>query len=174
MFNKDITAVKSLIGLETDNIFGGEFGTRSNAGFTKIYSLLFENFIIYDSRVAAALGLFVVRYCTDNGLPKIPPELDFGWMPAKEEAKTSSPKLRNADAGPYEFSKASREQLHASANIRANWIFEQVLPTNAEPSGEWFAKLPKAERMRALESAFFMIGYDLGSHEWLSDAAAPA
>lgn len=140
---------------------------RSNAGFTKIYSLLFENFIIYDSRVAAALGLFVVRYCTNKSLKSIPPELDFGWMPAKEAAKASSPKLRNADAGPYEFSKASSERLHASANIRANWIFEKVLPTNAKPSGKRFAGLPKGERMRALESAFFMIGYDLGSHHWL-------
>jgi hypothetical protein len=142
---------------------------RSNAGFTKIYSLLFRNFIIYDSRVAAALGLFVVRYCIVKGLDKIPSELDFGWMEFRGENR------RDASVGSYKFSRiGNNHQRHASSNIRANWIFEQVLPTSAVPSGELFEKLPEAERMRALESAFFMIGYDLGSHEWLSEAVAPA
>ncbi len=168
---KNYEEAKDIFLAESPNLDAiGRNGTRSNAGFTKIYSLLFENFIIYDSRVAAALGLFIVRYCRENRLEAIPPELDFGWMPAKEAANTDSPKLRNAEAGALKFSRASSERIHASANIRANWIFEMVLTGNKQPSSEGFAKLPEGERLRALESAFFMIGYDLGSHPWLSDS----
>ena len=36
---------------------------RFNAGITKVYSMVLENFIIYDSRVAAALGWLVAQFC---------------------------------------------------------------------------------------------------------------
>ena len=34
-----------------------------NAGFTKVYSLLLDDFPIYDGRVGAALGYLVRMYC---------------------------------------------------------------------------------------------------------------
>jgi hypothetical protein len=156
---------------DSPNLEGvGRTGTRSNAGFTKIYSLMFNDFVIYDSRVAAALGLFVVRYCQKNGLKGIPSELNFGWMDAKEAKEPKDPKRRNATADSLKFSKASSEHQHASANIRTNWILQEVLKEENESTAgkEGFAKLPKEEKLRALEAAFFMIGYDLGSHPWLS------
>lgn len=42
-------------------------GLRFNAGMTKVYSLLADSLIIYDSRVAAALGWIVVKYCQAPG-----------------------------------------------------------------------------------------------------------
>lgn len=154
----------------------GKDGTqkvRSNAGFTKIYSLLFDNFIIYDSRVAAALGLFVVKFCSEGKYTSVPDELNFGWMPPKEDKKTTSPKKRDASVAnsSYDFDRANTEAKHAWSNIRANWIFSCLLEKC--PFGSLFASLPnKQARVRALESAFFMIGYDLGGHVWLS--AQPA
>lgn len=144
---------------------------RSNAGFTKIYSLLFDDFIIYDSRVAATLGLFVVKFCRKRKLTSVPDELNFGWMPPKEGKNTKSPKKRDASVAnaSYDFERANTEAKHAWSNIRANWIFSSVLERS--PSESLFATLPnKQDQLRALESAFFMIGYDLGGHEWLSPA----
>jgi len=142
---------------------------RSNAGFTKIYSLLFDDFIIYDSRVAATLGLFVVKFCSAKKYTAVPDELNFGWMPPKESKKTTSPKKRDASVAnaSYDFDRANTEAKHAWSNIRANWIFSRLFEEcpNVSP----FSALPnKQARLRALESAFFMIGYDLGDHEWLS------
>lgn len=53
---------------------GGRQKYRMNASFTKIYSLLSVSpFIIYDSRVAAAFGLIVKRFCLENNI--VLPEL---------------------------------------------------------------------------------------------------
>jgi len=41
---------------------------RVNAGMSKVYSLICESFIIYDSRVVAALGWLVMKYCSDRKL----------------------------------------------------------------------------------------------------------
>lgn len=50
-----------------------------NSGFTKIYSLLINDFIIYDGRVGAALGLLVRKYCEENNLPIVPQKLLFAY-----------------------------------------------------------------------------------------------
>jgi len=50
-----------------------------NSGFTKIYSLIVQDFIIYDSRVGAALGLLIKCFCEDKQKEKIPEELRFAW-----------------------------------------------------------------------------------------------
>lgn len=56
------------IGLKEDDddakVLGA--GLRFNAGMTKVYSLLLDNFIIYDSRVAASLAWFVRTGCMKN------------------------------------------------------------------------------------------------------------
>lgn len=147
-------------------------GVRSNAGFTKVYSLLFDDFIIYDSRVAAALGLFVTKYCQDNNLKLVPSVLDFNWMPPKEAPKTQNKKLRDASTGGLKFSRVNNdEKKHANSNIRANWLLSELLSNKdylgTAPLG---TVTDKQDKMRALESAFFMIGYDLKGHPWLTDA----
>ena len=38
--------------------------SRCNAGITKVYTRVLKNFIIYDSRVAVALGWLVATFCT--------------------------------------------------------------------------------------------------------------
>ncbi len=144
-------------------------GIRSNAGFTKVYSLLFDDFIIYDSRVAATLELFVIGFCKSHNLEEIPEHLHFRWMPAKE---AKSKKLRNASVGKLKFSGVNKEHNHADSNIRANWLFSELFSNSEylgnQAEGKTFGSLQnKQEKMRALESAFFMIGYDLTGHQWL-------
>ncbi|MHB2080818.1 hypothetical protein [Pseudomonas asiatica] len=60
---------------------------RFNAGMTKVYALICEDFLIYDSRVAAALGWLVVKYCEAHGIAKVPDALCFPWAAAKEGEK---------------------------------------------------------------------------------------
>jgi len=43
-----------------------------NSGFTKIYSLLVDDFVMYDGRVGAALGLLGRLFCQETGLDRIP------------------------------------------------------------------------------------------------------
>ena len=62
---------------------------------TKIYSLLVDDFIIYDTRVAAALGWAIVKYCREQKLEELPEYLRFPWGAAKEAPKTLRPKQRN-------------------------------------------------------------------------------
>jgi hypothetical protein len=51
-----------------------------------------------------------------------------------------------------------RNNNHQISNMRANWILTEVLKRN--PKSQFKTKLPADLRLRALESALFMIGYD--------------
>ncbi len=161
-------AEKVMLSDTPDLLTIGKNGIRSNAGFAKIYSLLFDNFIIYDSRVAATLGLFAIKCCQENGWDDIPEELNFNWMPAKESPKQSQAKRRNASNQGRILNKVNNEQQHAWANIRANWIFETIFEEGRRSGSSPFDEIKKRQdKIRALESAFFMIGYDLGDHSYL-------
>jgi len=41
---------------------------RMNAAFTKVYSLIMDDFLIYDSRVAAALCMIIVHYLEKSAI----------------------------------------------------------------------------------------------------------
>jgi len=130
---------------------------RSNAGFTKIYSLLNNNFIIYDSRVAAALTLLVLSYCKNNDLKCVPVELLFCVMPAKEDKKAQHHKCRNPSQQTLNFPMMNNNHLvHARSNVMANWLIECSLA-----KGGFLLNGKGSDDFRALEAALFMIGYDL-------------
>lgn len=138
---------------------------RFNAGMTKVYSLICDRFVIYDSRVAAALGWAVVQYCNALGLTAVPQELSFPWAPAKSAAGDPSPKLRNAGYASLTFPKLRSGATHAAWNLRASWLLEAVLDL-ASTKSSGFNQLGDLDaRLRALEAALFMIGYDLGTQE---------
>jgi hypothetical protein len=130
---------------------------RSNAGFTKIYSLLSENtFVIYDSRVAAALGMLIANWCAETGRSEVPDHLRLHWMPAKEGPNADT-KVRDPSLEIFRFPKLTGTTVnfnHAASNVRANWIVELVLKKIAKKTS-WTA--------RKIEAALFMIGYDLGN-----------
>ncbi len=130
---------------------------RFNAGMTKVYSLICRNFVIYDSRVAAALGWAVVKYCNENGLATLPPELAFPWAAAKE-AGALAPKRRNPGTQTLRFPRLTSGPQHAVWNLRASWLLSAVLESaNAKTCG-----FTPATGLRQMEAALFMLGYDLG------------
>ena len=133
----------------------GPFPGRFNSGMTKIYSLLLDDFIIYDGRVGAALGYLVSRYCLDRGLTSIPSLIRFPWSPGKE-TNSANPKNRNPSSGDLQIESISSPAEHARWNLRASWLLKEVAGQSSKFSG-------LGESLRALEAALFMIGYDLGS-----------
>ncbi|WP_077048706.1 hypothetical protein [Pseudomonas sp. KK4] len=131
---------------------------RFNAGMTKVYSLLVQDFIIYDSRVAAALGWIVVKYCEAMKLTQVPAELAFAWAPAKEAPGAKSPKNRNPGRDDFFFPRLTNAVQHAEWNLKASWILAEALTL---AGAENFAGFTSVAPLRRLESALFMIGYDL-------------
>ncbi|MBM3110467.1 hypothetical protein H8F21_19200 [Pseudomonas sp. P66] len=137
---------------------------RFNSGMTKVYSLLCKNFVIYDSRVAAALGWVVVKYCRAHNLPSVPQALSFPWAGAKEAANASAPKRRNPGIGNLQFKGLRSGSHHALWNLRANWLLTAVLAHPAAHDSPFHSVAAPYAPLRALEAALFMIGYDLGDH----------
>lgn len=137
-------------------------GLRFNSGMTKIYSLICDDFLIYDSRVAAALGWLVVKYCEAKKLGWVPPELGFPWAAAKEASSTTAPKRRNPGSGPWQFKRLRAGHHHALWNLRASWLLSAVLAHPAASDSRFNRVTGPVTPLRALEAACFMIGYDLG------------
>lgn len=129
---------------------------RMTSGFSKIYSLYIEDFIIYDSRVGAALGLLVRYFCQDEGLKQIPCELEFGWSEGKGCAGRRNPSNEH-----YIFPRLyySNPKRYIYNNMRANWLLKEIAGT----TNSRFKEIDASIRMRALEAALFMIGYDVRS-----------
>ncbi len=137
-------------------------GLRFNSGMTKVYSLICDDFLIYDSRVAAALGWLVVKYCEANTLGWVPPELCFPWAAAKEASTSATPKRRNPGQGPWQFKRLRAGHHHALWNLRASWLLSAVLAHPAANDSRFNRVTGPVTPLRALEAACFMIGYDLG------------
>lgn len=136
---------------------------RFNAGMTKVYSLLLDNFIIYDSRVAAALSWFVMSWVLESkgNAAAVPEALRFPCMPPKEGPNPKIRKVRNAGTNSLQFPDLNnRPRLHAHWNLRASWLLEAVLK-ECQLTTE-FHKAPQP--LRAVEAALFMWGYDLGDN----------
>ena len=136
------------VGLEIESL-------RSNAGLTKVYSLLLPNFIIYDSRVAAALSWLVAK--SQGFSSEIPEALRFATMRAK--TSKAEGKIRTADPKNFVYFAASGPknfQNHLRWNIRANWILETAIE-NVTKSSHHSA----VSNIRLFEAALFTMGDDL-------------
>ena len=153
---KCLARVSAALALDDDRADFGS-GLRFNAGMTKVYSLLLDHFVIYDSRVAGALAWFAAAWATEQGLRHIPDSLRFPCMPAKEDAKARRRKLRNPWTGENGFpTLGSRPHVHARWNLRAGWIVRALL--EADPDTVFGSGTAGSRR---LEAALFMWGYDL-------------
>lgn len=128
-------------------------GLRMNSGFTKIYSLLIDNFVIYDSRVGAALGLLIRLFLEEKQIENIPNELKFAYGNARPTKGDTGPlNRRNPSQGSLKFPLLTNDdKKHIDHNIRANWLLKELAGQST------FSTEPSP--IRALESALFMIGY---------------
>ena len=140
---------------------------RFNAGMTKVYSLIADEFIIYDSRVAAALGWLVKKYV--NAGHAIVPELLFPWAPAKNAPQSKNPKNRNPGQDGLTFTRLQAGYKHAEWNLKASWLLQKLVQEDRKNAGR-FSKTD--EPLRALESALFMIGYDIPLEDNLAQQTA--
>ena len=127
---------------------------KLNAGFTKVYSLLIKDFIIYDSRVAKALCKLISEFLIYKNQVgnNVDPLLAL-----------KIPKGRSDNKGNLIINNRFSFQLfnmnnkyHQVSNIRASWILKEVLRVSPVSP---FNTLPINKRLRALEAALFMIGY---------------
>ena len=131
---------------------------RFNSGMSKIYSLLSEDLIIYDSRVAAALAWLVVVWCRNTKRHSAPADLAFRCMPAKEARTPRRRKIRNPSGCGIEFLNVNNSpEIHARWNIRASSILTKALELSHQDNTAFHRQ---ANKMRALEAALFMWGYD--------------
>ena len=122
-----------------------------NSGWTKVYALMLDDFPIYDGRVGAAMGYLVRRYCTDEELREVPALLRFRWLAGKGNHN------RNPSVGSLQFPRLSHTDPRrwAECNVWAAWVLGEVACEGR------FGKLCANRRLRALEAALFMIGYEL-------------
>ena len=145
--------MKSKINPKSVNIDHDLSDVIMNSGFTKIYSLLIDDFIIYDSRVGAALGILTKNFLTEYNIPEIPMELDFAYgnsRPTKnDKSKTNK---RDPGNGTYKFSVLrNNDHHHTINNIKGNWLVKALADRSIFNQEQ--------DPIRALEAALFMIGY---------------
>ncbi len=154
-----MNSVSQRLKVSTSHI-GDNEGIIMNSGFTKIYSLLIDDFMMYDGRVGAALGLLGRKYAEENGLVEIPEEILFSFGDGRLQ-KGAECNRRDPSSGPYKlpnFNGNSQRQLND--NRKANWLIQQLASQDTP-----FSDLPQNgvlnERNTAIQSALFMIGYDV-------------
>ncbi|MCS3731365.1 hypothetical protein [Bradyrhizobium betae] len=140
---------------EDDDVGSKLEDLRSNAGTTKVHSLVLPEWVIYDSRVAAALAWLVHRW-SDGDSPSL---LHFACM----RPNTRKPKSRSPDETVFEYFSPSgdirKHRAHLKWNVRANWVLSHAL-ANAR-MGSRGQDPSTFLSLREVEAALFMIGDDL-------------
>lgn len=140
---------------------------RFNAGMTKVYSLLCENFIIYDSRVAAALAWCVAQWRNSLG-NNAPPFENMAALAFRQPLRRlSNPMMQNpAIWNPnlhlnpipehnFFMGVINQPAHYATSNRYASWLVADVA-----------ARLPQGHVLRSLrnfEAALFMMGANLAA-----------
>jgi hypothetical protein len=160
--------------LDSESIFeyqsktGKVFGLNLDSGTTKIYSLIANNFIIYDSRVGAALCMLVRAWYDTysykaGGLSEL---MMFTWGSARKKIdgiKTSETRSPNNGKHPrmLNFHEAKKQNpvKRFSDNVHSSWLLSKLLENDDTCGG--FASFPESQRVHAFESALFMIGYSV-------------
>jgi hypothetical protein len=121
------------------------FNFVSNAGFTKVYSVLLNDFIIYDSRVAVAIAYLLDKYF-DGQIPEI---LKIFIPPSYGNENTI---LRRRVNNAFKSTNSSSKK-HFYSNVIANLIIKKAVDKISENDNEI--------NLREIEAALFMIGYDI-------------
>lgn len=160
--------MRNISGSASITVGDEELPLQIDSGTTKVFSLLVPGFIIYDSRVAAAIGLLAVRWMQATGRDGIPASLRFSWQNGSSKIYSIRNPNRLLSSDQSIFPRAhsgdakSKVQKRLSENIKASWLCDELLRVSVEkfPSSG-FATLDKNIRARALESALFMIGYSI-------------
>lgn len=132
---------------ENNAVFSSKdnFEFTSNAGFTKIYSLILLDFVIYDSRVSVALA-YLIEQCFGKDIPEI---LRI-YIPDSKVADKTKRKVNNFFKSTYQ-----KDSKHFYSNVISSIILKESLTCINDPS----------VKLRDLEAALFMMGYDIRTNE---------
>jgi len=134
---------------------------RSNAGLTKVHALILPDFVIYDSRVAAALAWLVQKWASECRVLPIATHLRFACM--KANTSIANPKQRSPDQAIFPYFAASghirKHRMHATWNLRANWVLREALDKAMNRAGAESAV--SFQSVRDVEAALFMMGANL-------------
>jgi hypothetical protein len=132
---------------ENNAVFSSKdnFEFTSNAGFTKIYSLLLSDFVIYDSRVSVALA-YLVEKCFGANIP----EFLRIYIPASRVADLTKRQVHNFFTSTYQ-----KDSKHFYSNVISSILLNESLRLINDP----------VLQLRDLEAALFMMGYDIRPNE---------
>ena len=121
-------------------------GFVSNSSMTKIHALADpeERFVIYDSRVSAALGFLVKGFLRSKNINSTPDQLKFGYTPPSQSGRIRDPRDQN-----YDFTRYLRYDLHVKYNVLASQICQQA------------SEQLDGVSSRDIEASLFMLGQDL-------------
>jgi hypothetical protein len=138
-----------------------------NSMLTKVHAFLAKDGLpIYDSRVASAAATLVEAWRQSTLSPSalvvmpIPAALHFPAVNGRTQTRVTVSRKYPTARKPARLTQynTSSAREWSSAKIRLGWLMGEML--GAQPSV--FATLGgMADRMRALEAALFMIGYDV-------------
>lgn len=149
-----IDAASDLNG-DTTNI-NSQVVLQYNSGLSKIHSLASTSgLVIYDSRVAFAIGECVNGWAESIGMCQLPSHLRF----MQAGRRTSDPennfmqKPRGQNFG-LRHPVESRNFKWLETQVRASWLFELALERNPD----LWASEEMVLRLHNLEAAFFMLG----------------
>ena len=151
--------MKELTGIGEISIGGIAHPVQIDSGTTKIFSLIVPNFIIYDSRVGAALGILIAKWARVKNISEIPGALHFPWGSGSKTTNRNANELLSSHK-PV-FPRMPRGSARLGFNIKASWICEQLAANIASLSTDKFSLMPTPKRIRAIEAALFMLGYSI-------------
>ncbi len=145
------------------DVNGSSYPIELDSGTTKIYSLICDNFVMYDSRVGAALAKLVMDWAESHST-RVPAHLAFPWGKAQTEtSKLSSRRnpdpVRNSIFLELNSQKKGVDKRHhrIKFNVYANWLLAELTSRKSR----FDQVIPKHRKLRAIESALFMIGYTI-------------
>lgn len=133
---------------------------RCNSGTTKIFALYSSKSIIYDGRVACALGMLIHDFLVERQIDHLPSELNFLMDASQRNTSKYTPTEYNF-ASKTDTANALYNQ--ALSNIKINLILQSVvngLPANL------FGLSSSREKLRAIEASMFMIGYEVNQERY--------
>jgi hypothetical protein len=123
---------------------------RFNSGMSKVYSLLNDDLIIYDSRVARALACLVLAWQKSNRKP----DSSLGMLKLRMPPGRGSSQNPKPEIFHNMNNSASR---YLTWTIRASWIVNAAV-TIAGPNYNLSSTNTRKLRVREVEAALFMLG----------------
>jgi hypothetical protein len=109
-----------------------------------------SDYIIYDSRVAAAFALLIQQYFNSNN-KEFNSVLKLDIPKGRESANSED----RRDIGDNFGTFTKDYKKHFSSNVKASWLLSKTVEKVKESNPDSKIKL------RELEAALFMIGYDI-------------